>query len=82
MLSENAEFTSISHSVESLMHIIDKYHSPLYIVINIKYSSVSDFYDSPYIFNFKKVNFNDISLSLSNTEFDLKILTRTCYLTQ
>lgn len=61
MLSENAELTSISQSVDSLVHTIDKYHPPLDFVIKFKYSSLSDSYESPYIFNFKKVNFNDIS---------------------
>jgi len=64
MLSANAELTSISQSVDSLVHTIDKYHPPLDFVIKFKYSSVRDSYESPYIFNFKKVNFNDISLFL------------------
>jgi hypothetical protein len=43
------------------------------LIIKFKYSSVSDFYESSYIFNFKKCNFNDISLFLSNIDFDLNI---------
>lgn len=48
-------------------------HSPLDFVIKFKYSSVSDFYESSYTINLKKVNFNDISLFLSNIGFDLNL---------
>ncbi|KAL4126168.1 hypothetical protein QTP88_010394 [Uroleucon formosanum] len=73
MLSKNAELISNCYSVDSLVHTIDKYHSPLDVVIKFKISSMSDHYESPYILNFKKCNFNEISHFLSSIDFNLNL---------
>lgn len=71
MLSKNAELISNCYLVDSLVHTIDKYHLPLDVVIKFKNSSMSDHYESPYILNFKKCNFNEISHFLSSIDFNL-----------
>jgi len=43
------------------------------VVIKFKNFSVSNHYESPYIFNFKKCNFNEISHFLSNIDFNLNL---------
>lgn len=53
MLNEKAELTFI-YSVDSLVHSIDKYLSPLELLIKFKKWLLSDHYESPYIYNFKK----------------------------
>lgn len=54
-------------------YTVDNYHPFFDLVIKFKNSSVSDFYQSSYIFNFKKCNFNDISLFIFNIDFDLNL---------
>jgi len=71
LLSSDAELTSIIHSSESLVSIIDNYHPPLELYIKFIDFSVRDYNKSPLIYNFKNCNFSEISLFLSNINFEL-----------
>jgi len=75
MLSDNAELKSISYSVTlwCIMHTFEKCHPHLDLVDKFKNSSVNDFYEWLYIFNFKKCDVNDISVFLSKINFDLNL---------
>lgn len=72
MLSDQAELTSIYLS-DSLVPSIDKYHPPIEFLIKFKKSLFSEHLESPYIFNFKKFKFNEITQFLSYIDFDLNL---------
>jgi hypothetical protein len=72
MLSDQAELTSIYLS-DSLVPSIDKYHPPIEFLIKFKKPLLSEHLEPPYIFNFKKCKFNEITQFLSNIDFDLNL---------
>lgn len=72
MISDQAELTSIYLS-DSLVHSIDKYHPPIELLIKFENWSYSEHLESPYIFNFKRCNFDEITQFLSNIDFDLSL---------
>jgi hypothetical protein len=57
-LSSEVELTSIVHSTESLVPIIDDYHPPLELYIKFTDPSLYNSYKFPLVYNFKNCNFN------------------------
>lgn len=72
-LSSEVELTSIVHSSESVVPIIDDHHPPLELYIKFTDSSLHNSYEFPLVYNFKNCNFNEISLFLSKIDFELNL---------
>lgn len=72
-LSSEVELTSIVHSSESVVPIIDDHHPPLELYIQFTDFSLHNSYEFPLVYNFKNCNFNEISLFLSKIDFELNL---------
>lgn len=73
-LSSVIELTSIVHSSESLVPMIDDYHPPLEFYKKFADFSLHNSYALPLVYNFKNCNFNEISLFLSNIDFEINLI--------
>lgn len=58
------------HSFHSHVLIVDNYHPLIELFIKFTNSSVCDHYKSPRVYHLKKNNSDEISLFLSNIDFE------------
>jgi hypothetical protein len=70
IISADADLINILRLLESLVPTIDNYQPPLDFIIQLKIALDKEHFESPFVYNFKNSNFDDITQIIKSIDSD------------